>query len=103
MLYLLKKIGYDNLHALNNFAAGGLVGSASMPRYNVGGLLGRSSRLMMHNGGTATSVTIGDINVYAAPGMDERMLAKAAAQEVFAIMSDKKLQMGQPKTVGRII
>jgi len=97
-----KNIGYENLHSLNNFAMGGLVGNASLPRYNVGGLLGKSQRIMMSSGGAASNVTIGDINVYAAPGMDERALAKAAAQEVFAVMSDRQLQMGQPKLLGRI-
>ncbi|NDB58705.1 phage tail tape measure protein, partial [bacterium] len=71
-----QNIGYDNLHAINNFAMGGLVGNASLPKYNVGGLLARSQRLMMHTGGTANNVTIGDIVINAAPGMDERQLAK---------------------------
>jgi TP901 family phage tail tape measure protein len=97
-----QNIGYDNLHTLNRMAFGGIVGNATLPRYNVGGLLAKSQRLMMHTGGTASNVTIGDINVYAAPGMDEKALAKAAAREVFAVMSDKQLQMGQSKIVGRI-
>ncbi len=88
------RIGYDNLHAINNYAMGGIVGNASMPKYNIGGLLGRSQRLMMHAGGTPSNVTIGDIHIHATPGMDERALARAAAQEVFAVMSNRSLQMG---------
>ena len=97
-----QNIGYENLHSLNNFAMGGLVTNTNLPRYNVGGLLARSQRLMMHTGGTANNVTIGDIVINAAPGMDERQLAKMAAQEVFAVMSNRQLQIGQQKTIGRI-
>ncbi len=89
-----SNIGYDNLNAMNNYAIGGLVGNARMPRYNLGGLLAKSQRIMMSSGGAPSNVTIGDIVINAAPGMDERALARAAAQEVFAVMSKRNLQMG---------
>jgi LysM repeat protein len=69
-----------------------------IPRYNTGGMVGNPPRRMYSSAGPVMgNVTIGDIVINAAQGMDERALAKAAAEEVFAVISNKKLQMGQGK------
>jgi len=66
-----------------------------IPRFATGGTVGTPTRRMYSTAGPVMgNVTIGDIVINAAPGMDERALARAAAQEVFAVMSNKNLQMG---------
>jgi hypothetical protein len=66
-----------------------------IPRFATGGTVGNPPRRMYSTAGPVMgNVTIGDIVINAAPGMDERALARAAAQEVFAVMSNRNLQMG---------
>jgi len=66
-----------------------------VPRFATGGAVGNPPRRMYSTAGPVMgNVTIGDIVINAAPGMDERALARAAAQEVFAVISNKNLQMG---------
>ena len=91
-----QNVGYGFLNSINNMAMGGIVGNVSMPKYNLGGMLARSQRLNMANGGHVGNVII-DLDIHASPGMDERALARAAAREVFAAINDKKLQMGSGK------